>query len=223
MRFPLLRVYRTLRRAPSRFITWIIDARIGRAGAAEVVFLGDSITEFWQAADPWPFWPRGANRGISGETTRQMLERFERDVLALRPRVVHIMGGTNDLWHGDPGPDASAAMANLIAMVQAAQAHGIRPILASPPPIAPSAEHMFGHSELCPVLRAKVAQYCRAAGICHVDYAASLTDQAGLLKPALMTDGVHLSRQGYRAIRRQARDVIRKALRACDDVIPLRE
>jgi lysophospholipase L1-like esterase len=205
---------RKLRRDAQSSIVWTIDRLITRSGAPEVIFLGDSITQFWLEADPWLFWPRRVNRGVSGETTARMLDRFERDVISLRPKVVHIMGGTNDLWHGDPGPDASAAMANLIAMVQAAHSHGIRVILASPPPVAPYAEHMFGYPGLIPVLRAEVEQYCRAAGVHHVDYAPSLADEAGILKRPFTTDGVHLTRRGYRAIRRQAADAVQAALHA---------
>lgn len=186
---------------------------IGRA-AEPVVFLGDSITQFWLDEDPALFRPRRINSGVSGETTVQMLGRFDRDVVALRPRAVHIMGGTNDLWHGAPGAGAATAIANLVEMARIATTHGIGVILAAPPPIAPAAEALFGRPELFPTLRAAIREHCRSAGLGHVDYARSLTDDAGVLKPAFTTDGVHLTRQGYRAMRGQAEQALAAAVSA---------
>ena len=208
--FPALR---KLRREANVSVIWAIDRLISRIARPDVVFIGDSITQFWIEADPRLFWPRRVNRGISGDTTAQMLERFARDVVSLRPKAVHIMGGTNDLWRGIAGPDASHAMANLVAMADAARARGIRVVLASPPPIAPYAEHIFAHPELVPVMRAAVRDYCRSTGLLHVDYARSLTDEAGVLRRVFTTDGVHLSKPGYVAIRNQAGQILNEALR----------
>ena len=188
-----------------------IGRLIGRP-AERVVFLGDSITQFWLDGDPSMFRPHRINSGVSGETTTQMLERFDLDVVAVRPQAVHVMGGTNDLWHGAPGPMAATAIANLVEMAAIATSHGIGVILAAPPPIAPAATGLFGHPELFPVLRAAIEDHCRSAGLGHVDYARSLTDAAGALVPAFTTDGVHLTRQGYLAMRAQAEQALAAAL-----------
>ena len=177
-----------------------------------MVFLGDSITYFWSEGDPGLFRAGRVNSGVSGETSAQMLERFDRDVIALAPGAVHIMGGTNDLWHGAPGPMADATISNLVEMARRATARGIAAILAAAPPIAPAAAGLFGHPELFPVLRAAIAEHCRSAGLEHVDYARSLADEAGALRPAFTTDGVHLTRQGYRAMRGQAERALAAAL-----------
>ena len=206
------RLRRRYRDAKAAFV-WAVDRRIARAGRPDVVFVGDSITYFWLEADPRLFWPRRVNRGVSGDTTAQMRARFDRDVLALQPKAVHIMGGTNDAWRGSAGDDAGDALANLIAMAAAAQARGISVILAAPPPIAPYAEHLFATPHLVPVLRAAVRDHCRATGLHHVDYAPSLSDETGQIRRRFTTDGVHLSRAGYAAIRAQADRTVRAALR----------
>ncbi|HEY9546337.1 MAG TPA: GDSL-type esterase/lipase family protein, partial [Solimonas sp.] len=82
----------------------------------KLVFIGDSITEMWQAADPALFGKGIVNRGISGQTTPQMLLRFMADVVGLRPRAVHLMAGTNDIA-GNSGPTCTADYQNnIIAM-----------------------------------------------------------------------------------------------------------
>jgi lysophospholipase L1-like esterase len=198
-------------------MTWLdaIRSSFGHrpGGAAPaVVFIGDSITQFWSDNDPVLFRPGRLNRGISGDTTGQMRARFDHDVLPLRPQLVHIMGGTNDLWRGLPGDDAGLAIANLIDMAERAASGGACVILAAPPPIAPSALPMFSHADLLPVMRSALERHCREAGYLYVDYAVSLCDAAGVLRPAFTTDGVHLTRKGYRAMRRQAERAIATAL-----------
>lgn len=178
----------------------------------DIVFLGDSITRFWPGNDRRLFRFGRVDAGVNGDTTAGMLTRFERDVVALEPRAVHIMGGTNDLWHGVPGADAALTIANIAAITKLARDHGIAVILASPPPISPAAEALFGHPGLFPPLRAAIAAHCRRQGLVHVEYAKSLCDAAGMLVPAFTTDGVHLTRKGYRAMREQAEEAIRGAL-----------
>ncbi len=99
-----------------------------------VVFLGDSITEYWRQGDPAFFSDPVQNRGISGQTTAQMVLRFYADVVALKPRVVHVMAGTNDVA-GNLGPVSDdTIVANLTAMLDMAKANRIRVVLASIPP-----------------------------------------------------------------------------------------
>src|SRR3954467_10398266 len=105
-------------------------------GTPRIVFMGDSITENWRNLMPG-FFERGhVGRGISGQTTMQMLVRFRQDVIDLRPKVVQIMAGTNDIA-GNTGAASDADIENNIrSMTELAQAHGIRVILASIPPAA---------------------------------------------------------------------------------------
>jgi lysophospholipase L1-like esterase len=101
------------------------------AERTRVVMMGDSITEGWIAADPSIFRDGVVDRGISGETTTQMLARFRQDVIDLKPRAVHIMGGTNDIFgHADP-TTVDNIVSNVRSMGELARAHGIRVIIAS--------------------------------------------------------------------------------------------
>lgn len=112
------------------------NAALPPPSPARVVFLGDSITEAWKSEDPAFFDRDRLDRGIGGQTTAQMLVRFRADVLALRPAIVHIMAGTNDIA-GNTGPTSLAIIqGNFMSMVEQARAHGIRVVLASIPPAA---------------------------------------------------------------------------------------
>src|SRR5207248_2313748 len=107
------------------------NARLGPATDRRVVFFGDSITELWGPADPKLFSDDTVNRGISGQTTAQMLGRFQQDVIALHPRVVHILAGTNDIA-GNTGPTTLPwIQANIRSMVELAKAHRIVVVLAA--------------------------------------------------------------------------------------------
>jgi hypothetical protein len=99
-----------------------------------IVFMGDSITQLWGLADPASFGASRVNRGISGQTTPQMLLRFKQDVLALKPKAVHILAGVNDIA-GNTGPTTLEDIQNNItSMVELAKAHGVTVILATPLP-----------------------------------------------------------------------------------------
>jgi lysophospholipase L1-like esterase len=189
---------------------------LAMAGGSTTVFLGDSITEQWLWRDPDFFRSGRLNMGVGGETTVGMLARFDRDVVAQRPRAVHIMGGTNDMWHGNAGPGASLAFGNIVKMVARARAAGIAVILAAPPPISDEIAHDFRTPELFAPLRAAIADLCMRQGLVHVDYVASLSDASGRPIAENMTDGVHISRMGYRAMRGQAQAALRQALRLED-------
>jgi lysophospholipase L1-like esterase len=191
---------------------WAAHRAGGNRRRPIAIFIGDSITYQWLENDPSFF--RGNKRrnvGIGGQTSVDMLARFDADVLAAGPKVVHIMAGTNDLWHGDPGPDATRAIGNIAEMARRAEAAGIAVILAAPPPIGREAIHLFGRPGLLPALREGVA---RLSGPVHVDYAASLGDGMGGIRPELTTDGVHLTQAGYHAIRAQAERALAAALGA---------
>jgi lysophospholipase L1-like esterase len=179
--------------------------------AARVVFMGDSITENWVLADP-QFFERGVvNRGIGGQTTPQMLVRFRADVVALKPQVVHIMAGTNDVA-GNTGPaTVQDVKNNIVSMVELARANGIRVILASIPPAAT----FNWRPELRPgpqiqSLNAWLRDYAGRNKLDYIDYYTALAGPSGELKAELGNDGVHPNREGYRIMRGLAEEKIRQ-------------
>jgi lysophospholipase L1-like esterase len=174
-----------------------------------VVFMGDSITENWALADPQLFERGIVNRGISGQTTPQMLLRFRADVLALKPQVVHILAGTNDVA-GNTGPTTAQDFENNIeSMVTLARQQGIRVVLGSIPP----AKAFFWRPGIDPVpqinaLDAWLRAYAAQNGVAYVDYYAALAGSNGELKADLSNDGVHPNREGYRLMRALAEAAI---------------
>lgn len=167
----------------------------------EVVFMGDSITEGWAIADPAFYREGRINRGISGQTTQQMLLRFPQDVLALRPRAVHIMAGTNDVA-GNTGPTTLDAIeGNIAAMIELAKAARIRVVLAATPPCAafkwaPTLQPALVIAALNQRLRALAAR----EKVTFVDYGAVLATAEGALRPEYTYDGTHFNAAGYAAI-----------------------
>jgi hypothetical protein len=107
------------------------NAALPPATAHRVVFLGDSITESWASAEPDFFAGDVLDRGISGQTTAQMLVRLRADVLDLHPAVLHIMAGTNDVAGNTGSTSLADIRGNIASMVEQARAHGMRVIIAS--------------------------------------------------------------------------------------------
>lgn len=177
-----------------------------------VVFIGDSITENWKLGDPSLFGSASLDRGIGGQTTPQILLRFYQDVVALRPRVVHILAGINDIM-GNTGPTSDEAIVNNIrAMIDVAKANGIRVVLAG---ITPSKSFLAKPGlDLSPRIAAVNRQLRQLAAQQHVfflDYGPSLTDSEGGLKAALANDGLHPNRDGYAIMRPLAEKAIARA------------
>jgi len=172
------------------------------AVAPRVVFMGDSITENWGLADPQLFERGILNRGISGQTTPQMLVRFREDVIALKPRAVHILAGTNDVA-GNTGPSRPQDFKNnIMSMVELARAHRIHVILGSIPPAA--AFNWRAQVQPVPQIRELnqwLRDYAAHNGCDFIDYYSALGGAAGELKPELGNDGVHPNRDGYRIMR----------------------
>jgi lysophospholipase L1-like esterase len=176
------------------------DENRALAGASRprVVLIGDSITENWKPRDPSLFVEGVVDRGVGGQTSPQMLLRFQQDVIALHPRVVHIMAGTNDIA-GNTGPTRDEQFQdNVKAMVELARAHGIKVILASIPP----AKAFYARPEVRPAERIRawngwLRTYAHERGLVFVDYYPVLADAEGGLKAELGPDGVHPSRAGY--------------------------
>jgi lysophospholipase L1-like esterase len=164
----------------------------------DVVLMGDSITEGWQSKRPAVFTAQRICRGIGGQTTPQMLVRFREDVIALHPRIVQIMAGTNDIA-GNTGPmTPEETEANLMSMTELAQANGIKVILASIPPSAgfpwrPGLEV----TDKIEKLNGWIKTYAESHGAVYADYWSALQDGKGGMKPGMASDGVHPTEQGY--------------------------
>jgi lysophospholipase L1-like esterase len=169
---------------------------------ADAVFLGDSITEGWATADPGFFAEGNIGRGISAQTTPQLLVRMHADVIALKPRVVHIMAGTNDIAQNTGPMSPEDSKNNFMAMCEIARAHGIRVVLGSVPP----ASKYWWQPDLEPkataiALNEWMRAYAREIGAVYADYAAALTDANGNVKLSLAKDEVHPTAEGYAAMR----------------------
>jgi lysophospholipase L1-like esterase len=177
-----------------------------------VIFLGDSITENWKLGDPELFGPTVLDRGIGGQTTPQILLRFYQDVVALHPRVVHIMAGVNDIM-GNTGATSDATIIyNIRAMIDIAKANGIRVVLAS---VTPSKTFVARPNvNLAPRIASidrLLEKLAAAQHITFVNYVPSLSDQDNGLVAALSNDGLHPNRDGYAAMRPLALNAISRA------------
>ncbi len=176
------------------------------------ILLGDSITENWILGDPAIFGATVLDRGIGGQTTAQILLRFYPDVVALKPRVVHIMAGVNDIM-GNNGPTSDATIvANIRAMTDIAMANDIRVVLAKITP----AKSFVARPELDLVPRIaavnrQLEQLADEQGIALVDYAPVLAGSDGGLKDSLGNDGLHPNRAGYAVMRPLADRAIARA------------
>ena len=189
-----------------------------------VVFFGDSITDNWSKDGYGGFFPgkRYVNRGIGGQTTAQMLLRFRADVLALRPAVVVILAGTNDV-SGNAGPMSPAAIEdNLATMAELAGVHGVRVVLASLLPVADDKRDTAGQpirrTEGRPpgtlrALNTWMADYARRNGHVYLDYWSALADAQGAFKVDLNADGLHPNAKGYALMGPLAEKAIGEALR----------
>jgi lysophospholipase L1-like esterase len=189
-----------------------------------VVFMGDSITDGWQQPQYGGFFPGKPyiDRGISGQTTPQMLIRFQPDVIALHPQAVVILAGTNDLA-GNTGPMTLEQIeANFVSMDELAHANKIRVVLASVLPVS-----NYGHDrEGKPVdmrtkrepakiieLNAWIKKYAAEHGDIYLDYFSAAVDEHGLLKAEISEDGLHPNAKGYAIMGPLAEQAIQQAFK----------
>ena len=187
-------------------------------GEHRVVFMGDSITDIWRIEDYFPGKPY-INRGISGQTTPQMLVRFRQDVIDLQPQVVVILAGTNDIA-GNTGPMRLEDIeANYASMAELAAAHGIQVILSSVTPIhdyTPRSQDFFAQRspEKILALNAWLRSYCAKHDLIYLDYFSAMVDDKGMLKEGLSEDGLHPNATGFKVMAPLAEAAIEKALAA---------
>lgn len=200
------------------------DQEIPPAAASEtrVVFMGDSITEGWgqkgtaTSADRAEFFPGKPyiNRGISGQTTPQMLVRFRQDVIDLKPKVVMLLAGTNDIAENTGKIALPEIGGNIASMSELARANGIRVVLCS---MLPASEFRW-HPGLEPApkiraLNAWIKDYAAKNGYVYVDYYSSMSNTEGGLKAELSPDGVHPNKAGYEIMAPLAEAGIAEALK----------
>jgi len=179
-----------------------------------VVFMGDSITIGWRLDDSFPGKPY-VNRGISGQTTPQMLVRMFPDVIDLKPAAVIILAGTNDIAR-NTGPETPTMIEeNLQAMTELAHAHGIKVILCSITPVADYGQVKMSEgrppSDIVK-LNAWIKSYAARAQAVYADYFSALVDSAGFLKPGISRDGLHPNAEGYKLMAPIAEAAIVEAL-----------
>jgi lysophospholipase L1-like esterase len=176
------------------------DETLPAAEPGRVVFYGDSITDFW-VQHGGKFFPGKpyVNRGISGETTPQMLVRFRQDVVDLHPETVVILAGTNDIA-GNTGPSTPEMMEdNFKSMTEIAKANGIRVILASVTPVAkyPWRPEVLDTAAKVEALNAWIKDYCAQEKLTYLDYWTAMAGPDGGMKPGISLDGVHPNAAGY--------------------------
>jgi lysophospholipase L1-like esterase len=187
-----------------------------------VVFMGDSITDVWQNPQFGGFFPGKPyiDRGISGQTTPQMLLRFRPDVIALHPRAVVILAGTNDIA-GNTGPmTLEETEENLASMSELAQAHGIRVVLSSVMPVsnltAPDGRKIVQTERRPPekilTLNEWIKKYAAEHADVYLDYFSAMADDKGFLKNELTKDGLHPQAKGYGVMAPLAEQAIHEAL-----------
>ncbi|GAA4005979.1 SGNH/GDSL hydrolase family protein [Sphingomonas humi] len=175
-----------------------------------VIFIGDSITEAWRPSVPDLFTGDVLNRGVSGQTTTQMLARFRTDVIDLHPAVVQIMGGMNDI-HSASG--MALTRSNIASMVELARAHGIIVILGA---ITPS-NFFQGSPDLAPgpqIVRLNrwLQEYAAKNDLIFADYHGPLQNGTLGIRDGLSNDGLHPNRNGFEPLTPLARKAIARAL-----------
>ena len=194
------------------------DAALGppAPGQNRVVFLGDSITDYWKLPDYFPGKPY-INRGIDGQTPPQMLVRFRQDVIDLHPKVLVVLAGTNDIAGVTGRASNEDIEANYASMAELARAHRIRVVFASILPVhnyAHDAEESFALRPRDRILALNkwLKDYCAKNRFVFIDYFSALVDERGMLKRALADDGLHPTDAGYKIMAPLAEKAIQKAI-----------
>ena len=179
-----------------------------------VVLIGNSITEGWAKADPEFFSKNNfVGRGISGQTTYQMLLRFREDVIDLIPEIVVINGGINDIAENNYSYDEDRTFGNLVSMAQLAEANGINVIMTSvlPADKIPWRKSISNVPGKVKSLNDRIREYADDKGFPYIDYYALMVSEGGALNPEYTKDGVHPTLEGYKTMEHIALPVIREA------------
>ncbi len=185
-----------------------------KPGEDRVVFMGNSITQSWSDASPEFFEGKPyIERGISGQTTPQMLVRFRADVVDLKPKVVVILAGTNDVA-GNTGPATNEMIQdNLASMAEIASANGIKVVLSS---ILPVYDYPWRRglnpSQRIIDINTWMKKYCEEHGHIYLDYFSAMVDERNGMDSTYTYDGVHANKTGYTLMESLVEPAIQKAL-----------
>lgn len=186
--------------------------KLSKPSPKRVVFMGDSITEFWSVINPAFFDGKPyVNRGISGQTTPQMLIRFRADVIDLKPDVVLLLAGINDIA-GNTGPSTLEMIANnIFSMAEIAKANHIKIILCS---VLPASDFPWRQglqpAEKVIALNKMVEEYAKTNEILYLDYYSAMVNENKGLKSIYSEDGVHPNKKGYEVMNPLAEAAIAK-------------
>ena len=180
-----------------------------------VVFMGDSITEEWSNLYPEYFTEKGyINRGIGGQTTPQMLIRFKPDVVDLKPEIVVILAGTNDIA-GNTGPsNAKMITDNIFSMAEIAKAYKMKVVLSSILPVYQYdwAREIKDPPSTIQAVNDALKQYASDQGLIYLDYFSSMVDERQGLNSDYTSDGVHPNENGYILMSSLAEEVLSELL-----------
>ena len=191
-------------------------------GASRVVFMGDSITDSWPQPRFGEFFPGKpyVGRGISGQTTPQMLVRFRLDVIDLKPKAVVILAGTNDIAGNTGFISNEEIQGNLASMAELSKTHGIRVVLSSILPVSEyhASPTAVPQTAARPMNRIKtindwMRKYAAAEKHVYLDYFSAMVDDKGLLREELSADDLHPNAKGYAIMAPLAEAAIQQALR----------
>lgn len=210
------------------------------ADPRRVVFMGDSITDFWNLDEYFHGQPY-VNRGIGGQTTPQMLVRMYPDVIDLKPAAMVLLAGTNDIARNTGPSTPEMIQENIMAITELAQHHGIKVLLSSITPVsdypylaqqsgkAPAPPAVPGRGDRGPIVRQRMTvgrppadilklnawmkDYAKSVNAVYVDYFSALVDEKGWMKDGLANDGLHPNPEGYKIMAPIISEAIRKALR----------
>ena len=195
----------------------IDNERIAQNGEfPEVVFMGNSITEYWAYYHPEFFAEHHyCGRGIGGQTSAQMLLRFTADVVNLHPKAVVIMAGTNDVAHNTYWVEPDKVVDNVVAMCLLARAHDIVPIISSIPPCASFVWNpdIQNAAQTIVEINKKLKAYAAANDLVYVDYHAALADNQNGFRKNLSEDGCHPNPDTYFIMEELVLKAIDKALK----------
>ena len=194
------------------------NAAVGQPAANEnrVIFIGDSITDYWKLADYFPGKPY-INRGVDGQSTPEMLVRFRQDVIDLHPKVLVVLAGTNDVAGVTGRTRNEDIEANYASMAELARVHSIRVVFASLLPVYDYTQESKESFALRPrerilVLNRWLKDYCAKNGLVYLDYFSAVDDDKGMLRRDLSDDGLHPNTAGYKIMATLAEKAIARAL-----------
>ena len=193
----------------------VMMPRSSMSNMKKIVLIGDSITESWKGYSPEFFAenPYLINKGVGGETTPQILDRFNSDVVSLEPEFVIILAGINDIAQNTGYISVSETFANIVSMVEIANSHNISPILCS---VLPASKIVWKpeikSADLVIELNEKLKKHCIENNMVYVDYFSSMVGEKKELRSDLTYDGVHPDKKGYLIMEKILLETIQKKL-----------